>query len=99
MARSMRASSDGRSVTVRALVRPLCLLTARRYGMQPVGIHWISHTVMVTQQHCMSRLSRVFDPPASSAASACVPSIARVPEGPRQPCAVDAFASSGVGFL
>ena len=65
----------------------------------PVGIHWISHTVMVTQQHCMSRLSRVFDSPASSAASACVPSIARVPEGPRQPYAVDAFASTRVGFL
>jgi hypothetical protein len=29
----------------------------------------------------------------------CIPSIARVPERPRQPCAVDAFASTGVGFL
>jgi hypothetical protein len=72
----MRASSDGWSGTVRGLVRPLCLLTARRYGTRPVGIHWISHTVMVTQQHCMSRLSRVFDSPASSAASACGPSFA-----------------------
>ena len=34
----MRASSDGWSVTVRALVRSL-LLTARRYGTPPVGIH------------------------------------------------------------
>ena len=93
----MRASSDGWSVTVRALVRRA--LTERRYGSRPVGIHWISHTVMVTQQHCMSRLSRVFDAPASSAASACVPSIAGVPEGPRQPHTVDAFASTGVGFL
>ena len=50
------------------------------------------------EQHRMGRLSRVFDSPASSAASACVPSIARVPEGPRQPYAVDAFASTGVGF-
>jgi hypothetical protein len=33
----MRASSDGWSVTVRALVRRV--LTERRYGMQPVGIH------------------------------------------------------------
>jgi hypothetical protein len=87
------------SVTVRALVRPRCLFTARRYGMQPVRIHWISHTVMFTQQHCVSRPSRVFDSPASSAASACVPLIARVPEGPRQPYTVDAFASTGVGFL
>jgi len=40
----MRASSDGWSVTVRALVLPLCLFTERRYDMQPVGIHWISHS-------------------------------------------------------
>ncbi len=49
----MRASSDGWSLTVRALVRPRCLLTARRYGMQPVGIHWITHTVFGNSQHCM----------------------------------------------
>ena len=33
----MRASSDGWSVTVRDFVGPLCLFTARRYGMQPAG--------------------------------------------------------------
>ena len=83
----MRARSDGWSVTVRDFVRPRCVLTARRYGMQPVGIHWISHTVMVTQQHCISRpLTRLFDCPAPSAASACVRSIARVPEGPPTLC-------------
>jgi hypothetical protein len=83
----MRARSDGWSVTVRDFVRPRCVLTARRYGMQPVGIHWISHTVMVTQQHCISRpLARLFDCPAPSAASACVRSIARVPEGPPTLC-------------
>ena len=73
-----------------------------RHG--PVGIHWISHTVVVTQQHCMSRLSRVFDTPASSAASACVPSIARVPEGARHPMRwtrsrAPAWASSEVASL
>jgi hypothetical protein len=49
----MRASSDGWSVTVRGLVRPGCLLTARRYGTPPVGIHGISHTVFGTSHHCM----------------------------------------------
>ena len=49
----MRASSDGWSVTVRAFVRPLCVLTARRYDTRPVGIHWISRTVFVTSQYCM----------------------------------------------
>ena len=49
----MRASSDGWSVTVRAFVRPGCWFTARRYGIRPVGIHWISHTVFGTSQYCM----------------------------------------------
>ena len=47
----MRASSDGWSVTVRALVRRV--LTAGRYGTRPVGIHWITHTVFGTPQYCM----------------------------------------------
>src|SRR5687767_693770 len=49
----MRASSDGGSVTVRALVRPRCVPTARRYGTRPVGIQWIFHTVFGTSHHCM----------------------------------------------
>jgi hypothetical protein len=94
----MRASSDGWSVTVRALVRRV--LTERRYGMQPVGIHWISHTVMVTQQHCMRVGSRAYSilrrPPRRARAFR---RIACVPEGPRQPYTVDAFASTAVRFL
>ena len=50
----MRASSDGWSVTVRALVRRV--LTERRYGKRPVGIHWISHTVFGTSQYCMDNV-------------------------------------------
>ena len=92
----MRASSEGLSATVRALV-PI----GQDYGVWPVGIHWISHTVMVTQQHCMSRLSRVFDSPASSAASA---STARVPGDRANPMRwtlsrAPAWASSEVASL
>jgi len=47
----MRASSDGWSVTVRALVRRM--LTERRYGITPVGIHGITRTVFGTSQYCM----------------------------------------------
>ena len=49
----MRVSSDGWSVTVRGLVRPGCLLTARRYGISAVGIQGISRTVFGTTQYCM----------------------------------------------
>jgi hypothetical protein len=48
-----RLGSDGWSVTVRAPVRPRRVLTARRYGIPRVGIHWISHTVFGTSHHCM----------------------------------------------
>ena len=55
--RTLDASKEVRLVRDCACPRA-SLLTARRYGSRPVGIHWISHTVMLTQQHCISRLSR-----------------------------------------
>ena len=47
----MRASSEGLSATVRALV-PI----GQDYGVWPVGIHWISHTVFGTSHHCMDSI-------------------------------------------
>jgi hypothetical protein len=69
----MRASSDGWSVTVRALVRRV--LTERRYGIPPVGIQWIFHTVFGTSHHCMDSVR--------SQTRSCVD--VRTPSHPKKP--------------
>ena len=81
----MRASSDGWSVTVRDFVRPRCWFTARRYGIRPVGIPWITHTVFVTPQHCMEAFARTRFSGVLRGERLCT-AMARVPEGLRHPC-------------
>jgi len=49
----MRAPSEGLYVVLRAFVRP----TRARYDRHAVGIHWISHTVLGTQQYCIEFMS------------------------------------------